>query len=68
VEESVDPELLAEQGAAAGISAEAYETPEAALAAALRDRRRDEIVLVAGSLFLAAAAREFLQNQEMPSA
>ena len=67
VEESVDPELLAEQGAAAGIAAEAYETPEAALAAALRDRRRDEIVLVAGSLFLAAAAREFLQNQEMPS-
>jgi dihydrofolate synthase/folylpolyglutamate synthase len=68
VEESVDPELLAEQGAAAGVPAEAYETPEAALAAALRDRRRDEIVLVAGSLFLAAAAREFLQNQEMPSA
>ena len=68
VEESVDPELLAEHGAAAGVPAEAYETPEAALAAALRDRRRDEIVLVAGSLFLAAAAREFLQNQEMPSA
>jgi dihydrofolate synthase/folylpolyglutamate synthase len=67
VEESVDPELLAEQGAAAGVPAEAYETPEAALAAALRDRRRDEIVLVAGSLFLAAAAREFLQNQETPS-
>jgi len=68
VEESVDPDLLAEEGAAAGISTETYETPEAALAAALRDRRNDEIVLVAGSLFLAAAAREFLQNQEMSSA
>lgn len=68
VEESVAPELLAELGAAAGIPSGAYENPEAALAAALRDRRNDEIVLVAGSLFLAAAAREFLQNQEMVSA
>lgn len=68
VEESVAPEQLARQGEAAGITANTYESPEAALAAALRDRRRDEIVLVAGSLFLAAAAREFLQNQEKTSA
>jgi dihydrofolate synthase/folylpolyglutamate synthase len=68
VEESVDPELLRAEGSAAGIAAEAYERPEAALEAAIRDRRNDEIVLVAGSLFLAAAAREFLHNQEKASA
>jgi dihydrofolate synthase/folylpolyglutamate synthase len=34
------------------------------VAAALADRRGSEIVLVAGSLFLVAAAREYLLNQE----
>jgi dihydrofolate synthase/folylpolyglutamate synthase len=48
----------------AGVSARAYASPAAALAAALAERRPGEIVLVAGSLFLVAAAREFLLNQE----
>lgn len=48
----------------AGIPARTYASPTAALAAALADRRPGEIVLVAGSLFLVAAAREFLLNQE----
>jgi dihydrofolate synthase/folylpolyglutamate synthase len=48
----------------AGIPARSYASPAAALAAALADRRPGEIVLVAGSLFLVAAAREFLLNQE----
>jgi dihydrofolate synthase/folylpolyglutamate synthase len=64
VEEAVAPELLVRRGVEAGIPAAAYGSPETALAAALRDRRKDEIVLVAGSLFLVAAAREFLQAQE----
>ncbi len=53
--------LLAGQ---AGVPGRAYASPAAAIAAALADRRPGEIVLVAGSLFLVAAAREFLMNQE----
>ncbi len=48
----------------AGVPARAYASPAVALAAALADLRPGEIVLVAGSLFLVAAAREFLLNQE----
>lgn len=63
-ETAVLPEELCRRGEAAGIAGSIYATPTAALAAALADRRGDEIVLVAGSLFLVAAAREYLLNQE----
>lgn len=65
VETAVPPEELRRRGEAAGVAASVHETPAAALAAALADRRGDEIVLVAGSLFLVAAAREYLMSQEL---
>jgi dihydrofolate synthase/folylpolyglutamate synthase len=41
-----------------------FDQAGSALAAALADCREGEIVLVAGSLFLVAAAREYLMGQE----
>jgi dihydrofolate synthase/folylpolyglutamate synthase len=63
-ETAVPPEELRRRGAAAGLAGSVHATPAAALTAALADRRGNEIVLVAGSLFLVAAAREYLLNQE----
>ena len=63
-ETAVPAEALRRRGEAAGVAGSVHATPAAALAAALADRRGDEIVLVAGSLFLVAAAREYLMNQE----
>lgn len=63
-ESAVPPEELRRRGEAAGLAGSVHATPAAAVAAALTDRRGGEIVLVAGSLFLVAAAREYLLNQE----
>ncbi|HEY7746173.1 MAG TPA: folylpolyglutamate synthase/dihydrofolate synthase family protein [Desulfuromonadales bacterium] len=63
-ESAVPPEELRRRGEAAGLAGSVHATPAAAVAAALADRRGGEIVLVAGSLFLVAAAREYLLNQE----
>jgi dihydrofolate synthase/folylpolyglutamate synthase len=60
VAEAVDPAELVGQARAASVPAAAYENPEAALAAALHQRRPGEVLLVAGSLFLVARIRELL--------
>jgi len=60
VEESVSADDLARTARGAGVAAEVFVTPDEALEAAMQDRREGEIVLVAGSLFLVAAAREYL--------
>ncbi|MDX9709591.1 MAG: folylpolyglutamate synthase/dihydrofolate synthase family protein [Trichloromonas sp.] len=60
VEEAVPPEVLAQLGREAGRSARIFTCCAEALAAALKEQRPGEIVLVAGSLFLVAAARESL--------
>jgi len=64
-ESAVPPEALRQLGEAGGVAGSVHATPAAALAAALAERRGDEIVLVAGSLFLVAAARDYLLNQEL---
>jgi dihydrofolate synthase/folylpolyglutamate synthase len=64
VDGAVFPDDLAACAAAAGLPASIFDNAESALAAALADCREDEIVLVAGSLFLVAAAREYLMGQE----
>jgi dihydrofolate synthase/folylpolyglutamate synthase len=64
VENAVPAESIARLAAAAGVPACCFDGPASALAAALADRRQGEIVLVAGSLFLVAAAREYLMDQE----
>jgi dihydrofolate synthase/folylpolyglutamate synthase len=64
VDTPLAPDEIVRLAAQAGVPARAFASPAAALAAALADRRDGEIVLVAGSLFLVAAAREFLLNQE----
>jgi dihydrofolate synthase / folylpolyglutamate synthase len=60
VESTTPPDDLVRAAHGAGIPAASYPDPEAALTAALEARRPGEIVLVAGSLFLVAAAREYL--------
>jgi dihydrofolate synthase/folylpolyglutamate synthase len=64
VETAIEPETLAAVAAAAGRAARVFPTPAAALATALADRRAGEIVLVAGSLFLVAAARDYLMDRK----
>ena len=49
---------------AAGLPAFVHHRAGDALDAALADRREGEIVLVAGSLFLVAAVREYLRQKE----
>jgi len=65
VEQATAPDELVRLVRGRGGRAEAFEQPQEALSKALADRAGGEIVLVAGSLFLVAAAREFLMNQEM---
>ncbi|PLX83604.1 MAG: bifunctional folylpolyglutamate synthase/dihydrofolate synthase [Desulfuromonas sp.] len=62
-EETVPRQRLAEEAARAGVPAKVYASPEAALDAALAERGEGEVVLVAGSLFLVAAAREHLRRR-----
>ncbi len=64
VEEAVSPAVLVATAETAGRSARLFASCREALAAALADCGKDEIVLVAGSLFLVAAAREYLLNDE----
>jgi dihydrofolate synthase/folylpolyglutamate synthase len=60
VDTPLPPDRLVRLAGQAGVPARAFDSPAAALTAALADLRPGEIVLVAGSLFLVAAAREFL--------
>jgi dihydrofolate synthase/folylpolyglutamate synthase len=60
VDEAFDVDLMVQLALARGISAEPYPQPEAALNAARLRRKKDELILVAGSLFLVAAIRELL--------
>lgn len=64
VEDAVVPEQLAAFAAGHGVDARLCSTPAAALSLALRERVAGEIVLVAGSLFLVAAARAWLLSGE----
>ena len=64
VEDAVPAVRIARLASAAGVAACCYDDPESAFAAALADRQQGEIVLVAGSLFMVAAAREYLMDQE----
>ncbi|WP_225071511.1 folylpolyglutamate synthase/dihydrofolate synthase family protein [Desulfuromonas sp. CSMB_57] len=64
VPEAVAPIELAELARAAGKPAEVLVSPAAALSAALADSDAGDLVLVAGSLFLVAEAREYLMTQE----
>ena len=68
VEDGVSAASLAAAATAAGRPAQVFATPADALHAALETRQEDELVLVAGSLFLVAAAREILAelNQKSP--
>ncbi len=59
-ENTVPADELVRASRAAGVPADAYSDTQTALKAALAARRPGEIVLVAGSLFLVAAAREWL--------
>ena len=60
VDAAIEPEKLVQLAEKSGILAAAYETPQAALAAAGQARRAGQLLLVAGSLFLVAAVRELL--------
>jgi dihydrofolate synthase/folylpolyglutamate synthase len=64
VESPVPVAELQRAALALGLPAAAYASVAAALEAARAERRQGEIVLVAGSLFLVAAAREYLQQKE----
>ena len=64
VEQAVPPEELVAAARDAGVPARAFAEPTEALRAALRERREGETVLVAGSLFLVAVAREWLSARE----
>ena len=54
---AVDPEKLMQQAEESGIVADQYPTPAEALSAAWQQRRPEDTILVAGSLFLIAAVR-----------
>jgi dihydrofolate synthase/folylpolyglutamate synthase len=62
VEEAVSPAFLAAVAEAGGRPARTFVSCQEAMAAALADCGDDDVVLVAGSLFLVAAAREYLLN------
>ncbi len=64
VEESVSPARLASLAEAADCPARVFSSCREALLAALADCAEKDIVLVAGSLFLVAAAREYLLRGE----
>lgn len=64
VEEAVPAENIAELAVKFGVQACCFDDAASALAKALADRQQGEIVMVAGSLFLVAAAREYLMSLE----
>ena len=57
---AVDPGKLVQLAAKSGILAAEYTEPAAALAAVQKNRSTDQVLVVAGSLFLVAAVREQL--------
>jgi dihydrofolate synthase/folylpolyglutamate synthase len=63
VDKAIEPQLMVALAAESAIPAQAYATPAQAVDAALERRGVDEIVVVAGSLFLVAAVREHLLPQ-----
>jgi len=65
VDVPLSPEQLVEIVESHGVAAEVCSMPLAALAAARRDRCGDEVIVVAGSLFLVAAVRAILQQGEV---
>jgi dihydrofolate synthase/folylpolyglutamate synthase len=58
VDDAADIELLRAHAADHAVAARVFTEPTAALAAARQSRAADELILVAGSLFLVAAIRE----------
>jgi dihydrofolate synthase/folylpolyglutamate synthase len=64
VDRGVEPDKLVATARRAGVPADVYQTPARAMAAALDDRKEGEVVLVAGSLFLVAAVRDYLMDRE----
>ncbi|APG27661.1 hypothetical protein A7E78_07300 [Syntrophotalea acetylenivorans] len=64
VEEAIPAESIAQIAVEAGVQACCFGDLASALTAALADRQQGEIVMVAGSLFLVAAAREYLMTLE----
>jgi len=64
VEAALDPEAVRSAVQDSGVPAARFASPQAALSAAASACADDEIVLVAGSLFLVAAARELSPVEE----
>ena len=60
VDEAVPAKKLVQQVRESGILAREYVDPVAAIGAAMANRSVEDTILVAGSLFLVAAVREFL--------
>lgn len=60
------PSQLAAMGLTMGIESEPFKGPEEALLSAGRARGKDEIILVAGSIFLVGAAMDVLEKWGMP--
>jgi dihydrofolate synthase/folylpolyglutamate synthase len=60
VEDAMDTELLCTIAADHAVAAQAFTDPAAAFAVASQSRAADELILVAGSLFLVAAVRELV--------
>jgi dihydrofolate synthase/folylpolyglutamate synthase len=61
---SVEPDKLVQIARRAGVPAAVHESSAEAVAAALADCEKGEVVLVAGSLFLVGEVRDFLMNME----
>jgi dihydrofolate synthase/folylpolyglutamate synthase len=64
VDSGVPTEELVRLAREGNVPAEGYATPEEAVEAALKNRAPDDVILIAGSLYLVAAAREYLMNRE----
>lgn len=64
VDEALDPRRIVAVAQGQGLPATLWETPQAALSAALAHEDETATVLVAGSLFLVAAVREALVSTE----
>jgi len=61
--EPVPPEMLLDWARQVGLEAQPASTPAEALAGALSERQADEVVVVAGSLYLVAAVRGVLRER-----
>jgi dihydrofolate synthase/folylpolyglutamate synthase len=64
VDSGVPAKELVRLAQAPGVPADGYGSPAEAVEAALQNRAPGDVILVAGSLFLVAAAREYLMNRE----